>query len=647
MLAELLGGAGATEVADLLDPDVVLALDAELARRTEERRIRDAEGLADLLRALGPLSAQQIAAACGGDAVWERWARQLVEARRVIVVRIGGRERWAGVEDAAALRDGLGVALPSGLPAEFTEPAADPLGGLVRRHARTRGPFTAAAMAAELGLGVVVAERELGRLAAAGKLATGRLRPAEAGGGGGADYCDTEILGRLRRRSLARLRRQVEPVEQRVLGAFAPRWHQFGRLRGADGVLQAVAQLGGAALPASAVESLILPARVSDYSPALLDQLVTAGEVTWVGQGRASGADGVIRLFASGTDDPVLASVEPVPGELGRALLEALGQGGAYLAGELAARSEAAGAGAGGAGLADALWELAWAGWATADSFAPVRAWLSGGRTAHKAQRQRQTRPVLGRRVLTAGAMGAGPGRLAPGALGAPADARVSGRWSLAPTPAAQGLAVTEEQSRAARASALIERHGILTRGAAASESSFAALYPVLSALEETGALRRGYFIEHLGGSQFALPPCPDLLRASAGTDETVLLAASDPANPYGAALAWPAHSGAHRPGRGAGAIVVLVGGDLVLYVERGGHTALSFGAGEELGRACDAIVGGVRAGRIASLKLTRLDGTDALAAHGALQPLAEALITAGFAVTPGGLRLRGNYARG
>jgi ATP-dependent Lhr-like helicase len=186
-----------------------------------------------------------------------------------------------------------------------------------------------------------------------------------------------------------------------------------------------------------------------------------------------------------------------------------------------------------------------------------------------------------------------------------------------------------------------MERHGVLTRGSAAVETSFGSVYPVLAALEESGSLRRGYFIERLGGSQFALPQCPDMLRSCANADDAVLLPAADPANPYGAALPWPPHAMAHRPGRSAGALVVIVAGELVLYVERGGHTAMSFGDGRHLARAAETLAGGVASGRLDSLKITRTDGFDALTAHADLRPLAEALIAAGFTLTPSGLRLR------
>ncbi|MDR2347762.1 MAG: hypothetical protein LBD90_03895, partial [Bifidobacteriaceae bacterium] len=521
LLAELLGAGPASDLAELLDPGVVLALDAELARTTPERRATSAEALADLLRELGPLGAERLDQSTAGP--WREWAARLVAARRVIESRIAGQQRWAVAEDAAALRDGLGVAPAAGLAEPLLAPATDPLGALVRRYVRHHGPFTAADLAAEFGLGAAVAERELEVLARRGLARRGRLRPAAAGGRGGIDYCDPEVLTRLRRRSLAALRREVEPVEARALGAFAPTWQQLGRLRGADGVLAAVTALAGAALPASAVESLVLPSRVVDYAPGALDELITAGEVAWVGEGKSGGGDGVVRLFALATDDVVLAETEPAAGGSPAAeLLAAMRGGGAFWPFELAERL---GVDQGAELLREALWTLVWGGWVTADSFAPVRAFLAGGKTAHRARRHPPRARLRPSRALVAGAFGApGAGAAGAGLRDGPGSARgaaaapplLAARWGIAPTPAARLEGVAPERRLAATAQALLERYGLVTRGSAASETSFAQVYPALSALEEAGAIRRGYFVERLGGSQFALPAVPDQLRAAA-----------------------------------------------------------------------------------------------------------------------------------
>ncbi|MDR2378914.1 MAG: hypothetical protein LBD70_05780, partial [Bifidobacteriaceae bacterium] len=630
MLSELLGAGPASDLADLLDPAVVAAVDDELARRSGDRRAASAEQLADMLRELGPLGAERLDQSCAGP--WREWLGALLGARRVIEVRLAGQPRWAAAEDAAALRDGLGVALPSGLPEALLAPSEDPLGALTRRYIRHHGPFEAATLANEFGLGVAAAQRELAVALRAGQAIRGRLRPDEAGGRGGPDYCDPGVMTRLRRRSLAAARQQIEPVPGHVLGSFAPVWQQFGRLRGADGVLAAVESLAGAGLPASAVESLILPARVADYSPAALDELITAGEVSWVGQGKTAADDGVIRLLALNTEDRLLADAEPVAaGTLAADLLGQLSGGGAFWPFELAERL---GQDVASDELAKAVWELVWAGWATADSFQPLRALLSGGKTAHRVSRRRpRTRSLTGRVALPSEG-----GRRQFGGT----DARLAARWSLAPTPAAHAEPVPVERRLAATAAALLERYGLVSRGAAASETTFAQVYPVLSAMEEAGSIRRGYFIEHLGGSQFALPPVPDELRAAAEAAGALVLAATDPANPYGAALPWPSHPGQRRPGRTGGAMVVLVDGYLTFYLERGGRTALSFGDDRpRLERAARALAAAVAAGRLGSLKVARLDGEDSLAAHARAAAPAAALVAAGFAVTPSGLVAR------
>ncbi|MDR2373969.1 MAG: DEAD/DEAH box helicase, partial [Bifidobacteriaceae bacterium] len=407
MLSELLGSGPASDLAELLDPAVVSAADAELSRSAQGRQATSAEQLADMLRELGPLDASRLDESAAGP--WREWVAALAAARRVIEVRLAGRAHWAASEDAAALRDGLGVALPPGLPEALLAPAVDPLGALTRRYVRHHGPFEAAQLARDLGLGVAVAERELEVLVRQGQALRGRLRPPEAGGQGGPDYCDPGVMTRLRRRSLAALRQQIEPVPGPVLGAFAPIWQQLGRLTGADGVLSAVGSLAGASLPASAVESLILPSRVTDYTPALLDELIAAGEVAWVGQGKTAAADGMVRLIALGAEDRFLADAEaPAPGSLAAALLESLAGGGAFWPFELAERL---GADVSWADLGSAVWELVWGGWVSADSFQPLRAFLAGGKTAHRVSRRPPRARPVGGRLAMAGLGGVWGGR--------------------------------------------------------------------------------------------------------------------------------------------------------------------------------------------------------------------------------------------
>ncbi len=671
LLAELLGGPDAPVLRDLIDPQAVLRTESELQRLAEDRKARSADEITDLLRILGPLTVEEIAARSTVDPV--RAVAELQATRRVIAVRVGGRDTFADPADAALLRDGLGVALPVGVAEAFLDQVEDPIGRLISRYARTRGPFVPAAAARRYGLGVSVVADAVRRLVSSGRLAEGELRPAgadpvdpldaEASAGasaGGREFIDAEVLRLLRRRSLAALRAEVEPAEPAQLARFLPTWNGIGvaqgpgRLRGADGVLRAVEQLAGAILPASAVESLVLPARVADYSPGMLDELTAAGEVVWAGHGALSGDDGWISLHLADT----AALTLPIPdaeldGQAHRALLQVLGGGGAYffraLADALAAEpliSVAQGATDGrGAGarvpdseLSEALWNLVFAGFVTGDTLAPVRAKLSGGKTAHR-QRPKPPRPRMsGRAGLVALAAGGRPSRTLP---------IVGGRWSLLPP-----VEVDPTVRAHAAAEILLDRHGIVTRGSVVAEDTpggFAAMYRVLSAFEESGRVRRGYFVEGLGAAQFGSAGAVDRLRAITSTEPTgqqigLVLAAADPANPYGAALPWPERSevsDAHRPARRAGAIVALLDGDLVLYAERGGRSLLTFADdGDRLRAAAAGVAGLVRQGRIGGMTVSRIDGADAVGPDAA-GPAVDALIANGFAATPRGLRLR------
>ncbi|MGZ4631953.1 MAG: ATP-dependent helicase, partial [Actinomycetes bacterium] len=336
LLAELLGQQGYGALRELLDPETVVSLQRDLQRLSDERRARDPEGVADLLRLLGPVTTAE-AVERGATPVW---LAGLEDARRAIRVRVAGEERWAAVEDAGRLRDALGTPLPVGVPDAFLEPVRDPLGDLVARYARTHVPFTAAALAERLGLGPAVVGQALERLAASGRVVSGEFLP----GGAGTEWCDAEVLRTLRRRSLAALRKEVEPVPPAALGTFLPAWqHVGGRLRGAEGVLRVVEQLQGAAVPASALESLVLPARITGYSPAMLDELCAAGEVVWAGHGSLPGSDGWVSLHLSDAAPLTLPDPDPdaVSTPLHQALLDALAGGGAFFFRQL---SDAAGA---------------------------------------------------------------------------------------------------------------------------------------------------------------------------------------------------------------------------------------------------------------------------------------------------------------
>ncbi|WP_232662543.1 ATP-dependent helicase [Pseudonocardia sp. TRM90224] len=657
LLAELLGS---DAIRELLDPEVLAEVEASLQRLSVERHPRDLEGAADLLRFLGDLTTEEAAA----RGIRAEWLTELESARRAIRVRIAGEERWLAIEDAGRARDALGAALPVGVPETFTEPVADPLGDLVLRYARSHGPFAAASCAARFGLGVAVVGGVLERLVGTGRLVRGELRP----GSEGVEYCDAEVLRRLRRASLARLRAEVEPVEQRALGRFLPDWQgvrtgaddgRRGRMRrapGAEDVLGVVEQLAGAPLPASALESLILPARLPGYSPALLDELTAAGEVTWTGCGPLAGSDGWLAVAPADVADLLLPEPDPemAASPLHRAVLEALGLpdldappvgGGALFFRQLAERSGQILAASGGTtpltaptdtDVVTAIWDLVWAGLLTNDTLGPLRARLGGGGgRGGPAHRARRAAP-RGRYAQLRAARPAMPTRSGPPSAG--------GRWALA-------VAREADPTRRAhaRAEAFLERHGVLTRGALGTErvtGGFAAVYRVLRAMEDSGRVRRGYVVEGLGAAQFAVPGAIDRLRAlsrpegpAAGGLTGVVLAAADPAQPYGAALPWPATVGEskHRPGRKAGALVVLVEGAPVLYVERGGRSLLSFTPERaELGAAAEALAGAVHEGWLGTLAVERADGVGSLGSE-----LAEVLTGAGFRVTPKGLRLR------
>jgi ATP-dependent helicase Lhr and Lhr-like helicase len=632
LLGELLGRA---ELRDLLDADVVDAVEAELQRLSPERRARDVEGVADLLRLLGPLSAAEIADRTVDDGDPAAWAAELERTRRAVRVRVGSVDVIAAVEDVGRLRDALGVPVPVGVPDAFAEPVADPLGDLLGRYARTHGPFTTAQAAERLGIGPAVAHEALRRLSSAGRLAEGEFRP----GSQGSEWCDAEVLRRLRRRSLAAARREVEPVEPAAVGRFLPAWqHVGGRLRGVEGVLAVVEQLAGCPVPASALEPFVLRSRLIDYRPPMLDELTASGEVIWVGSGALPGTDGWVSLHLADTADLTMPDlVELELDDRHRLVLEALGPGGAYFFRQLA---DAIGS-TDDRQLAATLWDLAWAGYLTNDTLAPLRAQLSG-RGAHR-PRSVPPRARLGGRGAY-GRGGAGRGVM-PSRSGPPT---VAGRWSVTPDRE------TDPTRRAhAAAETLLDRHGVVTRGAVVSERTpggFAAAYKVLSAFEEAGRCRRGYFVAGLGAAQFGTAGAVDRLRSLAADREpaadagrqTLVLAATDPANPFGAALPWPerAHDEAnagHRPGRKAGAIVVLVDGALALYVERGGRTLLTFTHDpDKVQPAADALALAVRDGALGKLTVERADGEHI---HGS--PLAAALEAAGFHATPRGLRLR------
>jgi ATP-dependent Lhr-like helicase len=632
LLAQLLGR---VELRELLDPDVVAATARQLQHLSPEKAARDAEGVADLLRLLGPLTGEEVAARAGDHDV-SGWLEHLLAARRVLAVSFAGRSWWIAIEDIGRLRDGIGVAVPPGVPAGFTEPVADPLGELLGRFARTHGPFTTGQAAERFGLGTRVAADALGRLAADGRVVRGEF--ADFPDSPGEQWCDAEVLRILRRRSLAALRSAIEPVSPAAYARFLPAWQQIGArgtASGLDGLAGVIEQLAGVPLPASAVEPLVLGSRVRDYSPAMLDELLASGEVLWAGAGAPAGnapaAHGWITFHTADSAPLTLAPGAPLDfDDAHRQILDALDGGGAFFFRQLGDGSSEADPKA----LKAALWELIWAGWVTGDTFAPIRAVLGGTRRSTPAHRAKRP-PRLSRYSVAHASARA-------------ADPAVAGRWSRLPAPQEDSTVRAHHT-----AELLLHRYGVLTRGAVAAEAvpgGFAALYKVLSAFEEAGRCQRGYFIESLGAAQFALASTVDRLRGYLdGVDparpeyHAVALAAADPANPYGAALSWPAHPGTARPGRKAGALVVLVDGDLVWFVERGGRSLLNFATDDDAAEiqraAAGALAGLIAERRVDGILVERVDGTPVLELRDS--PTLAALTEAGFSRTPRGLRLR------
>jgi ATP-dependent Lhr-like helicase len=614
-LRELIGD---TELRDLLDAATLEALEADLQHLPERFHALSADAVHDLLLRLGDLTRDEIAAR-SGPGLADAAIAELRSTRRAIDVRIGGEPRLIAVEDAARFRDAIGTPLPPGLPDALLESVADPVGDLVRRYGRTHGPFIPQAVSARLGLGVAVVDAVLARLRANGRVIDGEFRP----GGRGREWCDAAVLRSVRQRSLAKLRHEVEPVDAGALGRFLAGWHGLARPRaGLDGLLDVVEQLQGVPLVASLIDSEVLPARVRNYAPGLLDTLLAAGEVTWVGVEPLGERDGRIALYL--TDH--IAKLRPPAaldpkGEQGLADRDAhivafLARQGASFFGPL---HDAAGGGFPQETL-DALWDLVWKGLVTNDTLHALRAFAAPPERARRGGRV----PFRSRRLVPPSA---------------------EGRWTLAPAATS-----TSTSWATAMANQLLSRHGIVTRDIAALEQlpgGFSALYPVLRRLEETGRIRRGYFVAGLGAAQFAQPGAVDLLRnAREAADEiTVTLSATDPANPYGVLMPWPLE----KATRTAGARVVLVDGQLAAWIGRGDRQLIVSLPADEPERS--------RAGRALARELVRIANQAAEGRRGwlieeingqpaATDPSSQHLIEHGFAATAMGLQLRVGHRR-
>jgi ATP-dependent helicase Lhr and Lhr-like helicase len=582
LLAELLGS---DDLRELLDPDAIDATELELQRLDRSLHPRDVDGALDVLRIIGDLSDAEASA----RGLLPHWCDELVVARRALRVRLAGEPRLIAADDAGRYRDALGVALPAGLAAAHVASTPDALAALVRRYARTHVPFLAGDVASRWALPVARVVDTLSAQAREGDVIAGHFRPGSAD----REYCHPEVLQRLRRRSLAALRREVEAVPADTLARFLPAWQGVGSdAYGHERLMEVITQLQGMAVVLTVLERDILPARMR-YDGRLLDELIAAGEVVWQGRGAVGRDDGRVALFLRGDAGRLLAPpADPPHSELHDAIRERLRSGGAAFARDLLDAC----AGIPLDQVIDALYDLVWSGEVTNDTLQPLR--FLGPVRRHP------RRPLM---------------RLVP--------PRAQGRWSLLQA----NVAASGTERGIALAQSLLQRHGVLTREAVAAENvpgGFAALYPVLRAMEESGRIRRGYFVEGCGAAQFALAGAVDGLRSQrSGIVATVLLAAADPANPYGGVLPWPKLAG--RAARSAGAYVVLRAGELRVYVERGGRSMLTSGepSDDDIGALSTV------AARMGRIDLQTIDGAPATS-----HPLAGRLRCAGFVSSPRGL---------
>ncbi len=629
LLRELLGS---EELRELIDPGALEKVVADLQCRSEMTQATDRDGLHDVLRRLGDLTAAEVGerVLTGIDA--EGLLSGLERERRAIRLRVGGEERWIAADEAGLYRDALGAAPPGGLPEAFLADVPDALRELVARHAATHGPFAAEEVRARYGVDVAAVLRELER---DGLIVKGELRRE----GSGQDWCDVEVLRRLRRASLAVLRKEIEPAEQRRLAAFLPSWQGIDRHTGAgagvDRLRETLVALQGLALPVETWERDVLPRRTGAYSPTWLDALCAGGEVVWVGAGPL-GRSGKVALYFR-EDAPAIGppgGAWPGPGaglsgaehELIRSRLAA----GPCFFGDLIAELPLAPE-----ELREALWDLVWAGEATNDAWAPLRAPRLTLARAEAPSRRGQGRSRFASRRSSG------------------AQSQVQGRWSLTGSVfGSEPTAAEAPEHRRVLAELLLERYGIVTREQVLAEGikgGFALLYDTFARLETLGVCRRGYFIEGMGGAQFALPGAVERLRADTvrrdGPEDrgrALVIAAADPAQPYGAALPWPQRGpGERRPARVAGAYVVLLDDLPELYVERGGRGLSTLGRdgrqdGEQaLRQGLTALAQAVGGGRVGKLSLERIDGSPALSS-----PLAGLLVELGFHAGPRRLTL-------
>jgi ATP-dependent Lhr-like helicase len=625
LLRELLGQ---EELRELIDSAALADVEADLQRVSERMQAPNADGLHDVLRAVGDLTTAEAQARSLEAVSAKRMLDQLHGERRAVAMRIGGEERWIASEDAGLYRDALGAVPPGGLPEVFLESVEEPLARLVRRYARTHGPFTKAELGGRYGIDPAPVLRELER---AGELVRGELRPE----GTEREWCDPEVLRRLRRASLASLRKEVEPAEQRALARLLPEWQGVDGSppggAGVDRLREALVPLQGIALAPEVWERDVLPRRVGAYSPTWMDSLCAAGELVWLGAGSLGRSSGKVAFYFR--EDARWLGPPPHRGEppaepLHAALRERLERGAAFWTDLLVDVGELDGRGVEPVELQEALWDLVWAGEVTNDAFAPLRA----PRLTLAKQREQQAR-----------------GRRFAGRRRRPGAPQIQGRWSLT-GPLFAGAPAHGPRLRAV-AELLLERYGIVTRETVLAEGipgGFAALYGELTNLETLGTARRGYFVEGLGGAQFALPAAVERLRGLRADEPAgaLVLAATDPANPYGASLPWPQRDddSGRRPARTAGAYVVTIDAEPALYLERGGKgiVTLRDGAVDATGEPADwvrdaleALADHVARGRLKRLALERVDGEPVVGS-----PYGALLIELGFRQSPRKLTL-------
>ena len=612
LLRELLGQ---EELRELIDPEALEDVERSLQHLGDDARAKDRDSLQVILRRLGDLTLEECEQRAADGFSAASMLEKLERERRAALVRIAGEERWIVAEDAGLYRDALGVPPPPGLPDSFLEPTDEAMVALVRRYARTHGPFPTAQLAGRYGIDPLPPLREL---EAAGDLVRGELLP----GGTEREWCDADVLRRLRRASLAHLRQEAEAVDPAQLARFLASWQNVDAHRpagaGPDRLREALVPLQGVALTPEVWERDVLPRRLGAYSPAWLDQLTTGGEIVWIGAGPVARSGRVALYFREDVrlagPPPANAKLERPEGEVHDRVRERLAQAPCFwvdLVAELDLSPEE---------LHAALWDLAWAGEATNDGFAPLRA----RRLSAVQRQQRAGRRFASRRTAASGT--------------------VQGRWSL--TAALFREAPSAGPRQRAQAELMLERYGIVTRETVLAEGvpgGFSSLYGELSNLEMLGTTRRGYFVEGMGGAQFALAGAVERLRSLPRPDgEYLVLAATDPANPYGASLPWPkrdadtagsttpgvASASRRRPARTAGAYVLMRDGAPVLYAERGGRGIVRLAelAGADLVEAVAQLAEAAQSGLIGKLSIERVDGEPAIGSE-----FESALVEAGF----------------